>query len=65
VVSTEEVPTGEVLLSATFARAGAAMRTHGTLTPCIGDRAVGSAEIESSSREALVARFAALPCESG
>ena len=47
VISTEEIPTGEVLLSAAFVREGEDMPTHGTLTLYIGDRAVGSAEIKT------------------
>jgi len=47
VVSTEDIPTGDVLLSAVFQREGDDMPTHGTLTVYINDTAVGSADIKT------------------
>jgi arylsulfatase len=47
VVSTEDVPSGEVILSAAFVREGQDMPTHGTLTLYIDDKAVGSAQIRT------------------
>ena len=45
VVSDEKVPTGHVVLSATFEREGEGMPTQGTLTLHIRDQAVGAAKI--------------------
>ena len=47
VVSTEDVPVGQTILSAAFERDGDDMPTHGTLTLFIGDRAVGSGQIKT------------------
>ncbi|MGH8829091.1 MAG: arylsulfatase, partial [Jiangellaceae bacterium] len=47
VVSTEDIGTGTMILSAAFEREGQDMPTHGTLTLYIDDRAVGSAEIKT------------------
>jgi arylsulfatase len=47
VVSTEDVPIGQTILSAAFERDGDDMPTHGTLTLFIGDRAVGSGQIKT------------------
>ncbi len=47
VVSTEDVPTGKQILSASFVREGTDMPTHGTLTLYLDERAVGSAEIKT------------------
>ena len=45
--SDQPVPTGHVLLSASFEREGDAMPTEGTLTLHIGDQAAGSARIKT------------------
>ena len=47
VESTEPVPTGHVVLSASFDRQGDAMPTEGTLTLHVGDKAVGEAKIKT------------------
>ena len=47
VTSDEEVPTGHVVVSATFDREGEGMPTQGTLTLHIRDKAVGSATIRT------------------
>jgi hypothetical protein len=45
--STEPVPTGHVVLSASFDREGDGMPAEGTLTLHMGDRAVGDARIRT------------------
>jgi arylsulfatase len=45
--STEEVPTGHVILSATFEKDGDTMPTEGTLTLHFNDRAVGERRIRT------------------
>jgi arylsulfatase A-like enzyme len=47
VESTEEVPTGHVVLSASFEREGDSMPAEGTLTLHIGDQAVGEGTIRT------------------
>jgi arylsulfatase len=47
VVSTVDVPTGQVLLSAAFEREGDDMPAHGMLTLYINDEAVGSGQIKT------------------
>jgi len=45
--STESVPTGKAILSASFEREGQDMPAHGKLTLYINDKAVGSGEIKT------------------
>jgi len=45
--STENVPTGKAILSASFEREGQDMPAHGKLTLYINDKAVGSGEIKT------------------
>jgi arylsulfatase len=47
VVSTEQLPTGRMILSAAFEREGTDMPTHGTLTLFVDDRPVGSGSIKT------------------
>jgi arylsulfatase A-like enzyme len=47
VESTEPVPTGKVVLSASFEREGETMPTEGTLTLHIGDKQVGEGKIKT------------------
>jgi arylsulfatase A-like enzyme len=47
VVSTEDLPTGQLVLSAAFEREGDDMPTHGTLTLYVDDRPVGSGSIKT------------------
>ena len=53
VESTEPVPTGHVVLSASFEKEGDAMPTEGTLTLHIRDKAVGSGNDQDPAREVL------------
>ena len=47
VESTEPIPTGQVVLSASFAREGDALPAEGTLTLHVGDRTVGEGRIKT------------------
>jgi arylsulfatase len=47
VVATEPIPTGHVVVSASFDKEGDTMPTEGTLTLHIRDQAVGSAKIRT------------------
>jgi arylsulfatase A-like enzyme len=55
VESTELVPTGHVVLSASFEREGDAMPAEGTLTLHIGERAVGSSTIKTQPGKFAIA----------
>jgi arylsulfatase len=55
VESTEPIPAGEVVLSASFAREGDTMPAEGTLTLHVGDRAVGEGRIKTQPGKFAIA----------
>ncbi len=53
--STEPVPTGHVVLSASFEKEGDAMPTEGTLTLHVGDKPVGEGKIKTQPGKFAIA----------